>query len=61
MRICPVSKENSDHESGENLLWLTKKECQLMVDVFEDYCKRNKRKKLAHKFLNTINKYLGCW
>ena len=59
MKIATVSKKGKD--TGVHILVLSKKECKDLLDILSDYCYKNKKKKLANKYLEKLEENILCY
>lgn len=59
MEIYALVKNGVD--IGTSSIILNKQESQLLIEVFEDFCKNNPRKKIAKKLLKQMNNNLQCY
>lgn len=59
MKIAPIMKE--ELESTTHIFLVDKKECEIFINVFTEYCKQNKRMKKAKTLLNQFNNELQIY
>ncbi len=48
-------------ETGMHMILADKETCQDLIEILEDYCQRNKRKKKAKKILKVFESDLACY